>query len=120
MGAFLTAIIILLALVIGWHLAFPIFGGIIAITATVWVLLVASVVVFSVAILLALMFTGGGIFILSLIAFIWIILAIIFFPILFPIIAPLFIILLFVSYFRRKQLKKSRPSPPPDERPGNF
>lgn len=102
-GTLILTIIILLALVIGWHLIFPILGGVIAITATAWLVIVASIVAFCIAILLLFILTGAGIFILAIFALIWIIVAVVLFPILFPILVPLFILFLFISYLRRRQ-----------------
>ena len=108
MLALFTAIIILIALAFGWYFAFPILGGIITLTALVWGALILSVVVFCVAILLIFIFTGTGIFVLTIGALIWALLAVIFFPIMFPVIIPLLIILLFISYYRHRQLKKPK------------
>lgn len=103
MAMAIWAIILLLVLVIGWHLAVAILGGIIVITAAPWLLIIASIVAFSIGILLLFFFTGIGIFILLGLGFIWLLLAIILFPIMFPILIPLFIIMLFVSFIRRRQ-----------------
>lgn len=92
-----------LAFIIGWHLLFPIVGGIIAFTALAWGILLASIVIFCVAILLVFIFTGTGVFVLGVFAFVWMILAVIFFPIIFPVILPLFILFLLVSYFHRRK-----------------
>lgn len=104
-------LLLALGVIIGWHLFFPLLvGGIVAITAAAWGILVASVVIFCVAILLVFIFTGIGAFILGIFAFIWMVLAIIFFPILFPILFPLFILFLVVSYFlrRKKRMEKEK------------
>lgn len=101
------AFIILLGLLIGWYLLFPLLGGAIVITTAIWGIVVGSVVAFCVGILLLFILTGAGIFILGGIIFAWTVLAIIFFPVMFPVLIPLFIIFLFVSYIRRRQVKKS-------------
>lgn len=105
LGTLLLTIVLLLALVIGWHVLFPVLGGVIAITATAWVFIVGSILAFCIAILLVFLFTGIGIFILSLLVLVWTVLSIVLFPILFPILIPLFIIFMFISYWRRKQDK---------------
>lgn len=99
-------VIVVLAFVLGWHLFIPIIGGIVAFTVTAWAWLVATVIALCVAIMLAFIFTGTGIFVLGILAFIWTVLAIIFFPVLFPIIAPIFLIFLFISYMRRRSREK--------------
>lgn len=102
LGTLIISILILLALVIGWHLLFPLMGGVIAITAAAWFVIVGSIAAFCIGILLLFVFTGIGIFIMGLLALIGTIAAIIFFPLLFPILLPLFIVFLFVSYIRRR------------------
>ncbi len=109
--AFFLTLMIVLVLVIGSHLFFPtlaavIAGGIIAFTAQAWAILVASVVIFCVAVMLLFILTGTGFLILGIGAFVWTLLAIILFPVIFPIIVPLFIIFLFLSYFFRRQKRK--------------
>lgn len=100
------AIIILLGLVVGWHLIFPILGGVIAITTLAWLVIVGSICAFCIGILFLFVLTGTGIIVLSVIALVWLVVAIVFFPILFPLLLPLFIIFLFISYIRRKQKEK--------------
>ncbi len=109
-GSFAIIILLLLAVIVGWHLIFPILGGIIAITAAAWFLIVGSILAFCFAVMLLLILSGTGIFVLAFIALIWTILAILLFPILFPILLPLFVLILVVSYFRRKQTDKSNRS----------
>lgn len=110
-----------LGIIVGWHFFFPLLvGGVIAITAATWGILVASVVIFCTAILLVFIFAGAGAFILGIFAFVWLVLAVILFPIIFPIVFPLFVLLLIISYFvrRRKRLEKEKnqinqQNPPP-------
>lgn len=106
LSALLLTIAILIALVVGWHVLFIVLGGIIVITATAWIFIVVSILAFCIAILLGLVFTGVGAFVLSLLVLAWTILAIVLFPILFPILIPLFVIFMFISYWRRKQSKE--------------
>lgn len=103
LGTLILSIVILIALVVGWHLIFPILGGVIAITATAWIFIVGSIAAFCIAILLLFIFTGVGIFVLGIFALIWTVIAVVLFPFLFPILIPLFIIFLFISLLRRKQ-----------------
>lgn len=113
-------LIVSLAIIIGWHLFFPIVGGIIAFTAVAWGILVASVIIFCVAILLVFIFTGTGIFILGAIGLAWMLLAVFFFPLVFPIVFPLFVLFIVVSHFLRKRKyrelesrKNNGSNPPP-------
>lgn len=102
-GTLILSIAILLALVIGWHLIFPILGGVIAITSIAWLVIVGSITAFCIAILLLFVFTGVGIFVLGIFVLIWIVIAVVLFPFLFPILIPIFIIFLFISVLRRRQ-----------------
>jgi hypothetical protein len=101
--ALFFTLLALLLVIIGWHLFFPFLGAVIAFTAGAWATLIASVIILCVAILLAFVFAGAGIFIFGIMAFVWVIIAIALFPIIFPIVAPLFIIFLFISYFCKKK-----------------
>ena len=102
LATLIMSILILLVLVVGWHLLFPLMGGVIAITATAWLVIVGSIAAFCIGILLLFIFTGVGIFIMGLLALIGTVVAIVLFPILFPILLPLFVVFLFVSYIRRR------------------
>lgn len=104
--ALVAAIFIILALIIGWHLLFPLLGlSLAALTTSAWSFVIATIGVLSIAILLLVLFTGMGVFILGLFAFVWALLAILLFPILFPIIAPLMVILLFIRFLARRKTK---------------
>ncbi len=105
---FTITLIILLALVIGWHIAFFLLGGIIAITAVTWGVIVGSIVAFCAAVMAIFVFAGIGVFVLGSVAAVWSVIAIVLFPVLFPVLAPLFVLLLFLCYFRRRQLKKTQ------------
>lgn len=109
MVAFIVgALIVMLGLVIGWHILFPLLiGGAIIVTAGAWGFIIATILLFCFCTLLVFIVTGIGALILGLLFLIWAAIAIVLFPILFPIIIPLFIIFLFVSYFRRKEKNKS-------------
>lgn len=97
------ALIVLLLLILCGHITLAILHGAVAISLTVWGLLVASVFFFCLSILLFFILTWTGVLILGFIGILWTILAIILFPVLLPILLPLLLILLFVSYIRRKQ-----------------
>lgn len=97
------ALIILLLLILGGHITLALLNGAVAVSLTVWGLLVASVFFFCLSILLLFILTWTGVLILGFIAVVWTILAVILFPILLPVLLPLLLILCFVSYIRRKQ-----------------
>ncbi len=99
--------LVILGVIFGWFFFFPILGSVIALTAQAWAILVTSVVVFCVAVMLAFVIAGSGIFMLAIGAFIWTLLAILLFPVIFPILVPLFIIFLFISFIARR-LKRKR------------
>ena len=81
------AIAIMLLLVVGWHILLGILGITFAITASAWGVIVGTIVAISVAILLFFVFSGIGIFVVGLLAFIWAIVAIVLFPIFFSIVS---------------------------------
>jgi hypothetical protein len=95
--------IILLLLILGGHVVAALFNGAVAISLTVWGLLIGFIFFFCLSVLLFFVLTWGGVLILGAIAVIWAITAIVLFPILLPIFLPLLLILLFISYVRRKQ-----------------
>lgn len=97
----IIALLLILAVVIGFHLLMPLFGVTLAITGAMWGILVASVTIFCVLILLFFLFSGGAIIALGCFGFIWVIIALILFPILFPLLVPLFIIMCLVGLLRK-------------------
>jgi len=97
------ALIIVLLLILGGHITLALLNGAVAISLTVWGLLVASVFFFCLSILLFFILTWTGVLILGFMAIVWTVLAAILFPILLPVLLPLCLILFFVSYVRRKQ-----------------
>lgn len=103
MGIILLTLLLIAALILGWHVFFPLLGGAIVIGGIVWFFLIGSIVAFCLAILLIFVITGAGLIILGSLALIWTLLAVLFFPVLFPILLPLFIILLILAYWRRKR-----------------
>ena len=102
-GALIIAVAVMLVLVIGWHLIFPLLGIAVAVTASAWAIIVLSIVLFALSGLLFLIFPVIVIFIICLLAFAWLLISLMLFPFLFPVLAPLFIVLLFVAYLRRKK-----------------
>lgn len=101
-GALLAAIVIIIVLVIGWHVLFPMLGIAVAITATAWALIVATVTLFSLAVLLFFLLPGIIIFIVCVLGFVWLLVSLVLFPFLFPFLIPLFVLLLFSAYVMRK------------------
>lgn len=99
---FLLALILIVVLVIAWHLIFPLLGLSLVVTGSAWWTIVSTIFLLCVAILLFFVFTGLAVALICLFGFVWIILAIGFFPILFPVLVPLFIIMCFIAYVRRK------------------
>jgi len=97
------AALILLGIILGWHW---LFAGAVAITATVWAIVIASVVLFCAGILLLFILAGISVFLICIIGVMWAILAVILFPVVFPILAPLLIILFFISFIRWRNQKK--------------
>lgn len=112
LSAFGITLLIIVSLVVAWHIAFPLLGGVIAIGAGLWALIVGSVVVMCGLILGLFVATGVGVILLGVAAFIFTLLAIILFPILFPILLPIFITILFISYFTRKKKNKHQDALP--------
>src|SRR5580700_580613 len=80
----------------------PMFGIAIAITAGTWGIVIASIVMLSIALLLFFIIPFFLILLISVSALVWVLGVLIFFPITFPIVIPLFIILLCVAYMRKK------------------
>ncbi|CAN5470569.1 hypothetical protein BH10PSE19_BH10PSE19_02400 [soil metagenome] len=103
----LMCLILAAILSIGWFVWFPLVGGVIVITAAMFVPLAIFVVMLCMAILLVFLATGVGIFVLGAGAFVWTLAAIILFPIFFPVMVPIFIVFLFICYFlsRKREIK---------------
>lgn len=104
--AFLLLLLIVFA-VVGWHFMFALLGGVLIIGAAGIVIAIASIIMFCVAVLACLFFSGvigltvGGIFA------IWTLIAIILAPILFPIVFPLFIIFVALAIRQRKTNRRN-------------
>lgn len=104
--ALIIAVIAILVLVVGFHLIFPLLGIAIAVTAGAWGVIIATIVVFSVGLMLFFIFPGIIILLFCLFAFVWVLLSVILFPFVFPLFVPLLVILLFIAYVRRKKLQQ--------------
>ena len=99
----LISLVIMLALVIAFHLLLPLLGISIALSAGIWGVAVASIVLMCVATLLFFIFTGIGIIILGVFVFIWTILAIVFFPLLFPVLIPILLLMFVIGLMMRNK-----------------
>ena len=100
----LITLFVMLALLVIWHLLFPLLGISAVITTGILGMAMATILIICIATLLFFVFTGIGIFILGIGVFIWTALAILMFPLLFPIVIPV-LLLMFVTGIiaRRKQ-----------------
>ncbi len=104
--AIAISLLVLFALVLAWHLVFPIAGGVIALTSGIWSFIVASIVMICATIFMLFLFTGLGILLLGLFVFFWIVIGIALFPILFPILVPLLILFAFILFIRKRYLER--------------
>lgn len=100
-------LILILLFAIGGHFLFPVVGAALAITAGVWAILVGAVAMISIAIVLFFCFSGAGIVVTGLLAFLGAIIAIVLLPLLLPILLPLLLVMAFVGYIRRKEASAS-------------
>lgn len=107
-GSVIFAIAIILMLVSGWHMLFPVLPVALTMTATIWGVVVATITLLCITIVLFLVFTGLGVVLLGCFAFTWAMLAIGFFPVIFPLLAPLLVILLFIVVWRRQKNRHKR------------
>jgi len=105
MKPFFIALMIMLALLAIWHWLLPALGVVLVLSASVWSVLVAAVILCSVSILLFFILTGIGLLLLAGFATIGLVFAVIFEPVLFPILIPLLIMALFIAYVRRQKNK---------------
>lgn len=76
-------------------------GGPLGLAISAWGLLLAAVILFCVAILLAFVFAGVGLIVLGCFVLVGLILAAVAFPFLLPVLIPLFLVWLFCSIARR-------------------
>lgn len=93
------AVILILLSVVGFYLLLPFLGIAIIMSTGAWGIVVATIALFSIAVLLFFILPGLLIALITLFALGWAILSILLFPFLFPLITPVFILLLFIAYF---------------------
>lgn len=103
-----AAVTLILICIIGYYI-FSLFTGFaLGMAAAAWGITVATIALFTIAVLLFFILPGILIILVSLFALGWLILAIILFPFLFPLIMPIFIILICIAYIiRRKRSNNS-------------
>jgi hypothetical protein len=101
-------ILLILLFAIGGHFLLGALGVTLVLTAGLWVAIIASIVIFCVAIVLFFVFTGIGMLIVGGFSLIWVILALVLFPVLLPILLPLLVVLAFIGMIRKKQAKKAQ------------
>ena len=99
----LFTLLLMLILVAAWHVLLPLLDISIAITASVWGIAIATIVLICIATLLFFVFTGIGVLILGGFVFVWTILAIILFPLLFPALIPILLLMLVVAIISKKK-----------------
>ncbi len=105
---FLLLIALILLIAIGGHFLLPVLGAAVIASSALWGILLATVIIFSVGVLLFFVFSGIGVLIICIIAFILTILGLIFFPIMFPLLIPLFIVFIVIGAMRRRQEAKQQ------------
>ncbi len=101
----LLTLLIMLLLVVAWHVLLPILGITIALTASIWGIAIATIVLICVATLLFFIFTGIGAIVLGVFVLAWSILAIVLFPLLFPILIPVLLLMLVIALLTRNKNK---------------
>lgn len=106
----LLAILALIILMVGWHIIFPLLGGVLMITAGVWLMLMIAMGIFAISFILLFVMAPIGILFLGLPLLVLALVFIILVPVLFPIIIPLVIIFWVISYFRHRELKHKKSS----------
>lgn len=104
----LIALLAMVALIIAWHIVFPLLGMSIGITADVLAIAIGAIIMICVTSLLFFVFTGIGIIIFGVVVFIFALLASLLFPLLFPIIMPMLLVMLVIWLLvSRKPTRKS-------------
>ncbi len=102
-GILIFALLVILGLVAIWHLALPLLGVTLAITAGAWGIMVSTIVAVCVSILLLYVLAGIGILLLSVFIVLWVAFVLMLFPLWFPVLTPLLIVMLFIAYRRRRK-----------------
>lgn len=101
-GLLIAAIIIILALVIGWHLILPFLGLTIAIGAGAIGFVIAATVLLCIVIILFFISAGVLVWVMALLVAVWTLFTITYIPVAFPILIPLLVILIFIGILRRR------------------
>ena len=99
----LVTLALLLLLIVLWYLVLPALGISIIVTGNTWNVVVGTIFALAVIGLLFFIITGVWIFILGLLALMWVVFAITIFPFLFPLFIPVLVVVLFIGYMRRRQ-----------------
>lgn len=98
-------VVLVIALILGWHIIFPIIGGAIVLTAFVWFFMLGAIILFGIATMLLFIFTRTGVILLAGALFALYIVGVILIPVLFPILIPLLIIFLVISLMRNRRVE---------------
>ncbi len=101
-------IVLVTALVLGWHIIFPIIGGAIVLTAFVWFFMLGAILLFGIATMLLFIFTRTGVILLAGVLFALYVVSVILIPVLFPILIPLLIIFLVISLMRNRKVERNQ------------
>jgi hypothetical protein len=99
----IATLLVILAIVVGFHILLPLLGITIAISAAMWGFAISAIVVISVAILLFFLMTGLALFFIALLAAIFVLVGIIVFPLLIPVLAPLLLLMVAVAVMIKKR-----------------
>jgi len=109
--AFIMAMIALVALAIVSHMFLPVVAGAIAVGTGMWLIMIFSIIAFSVIIMGVFIATSMGVVVLAVIGAAWLIASLVLFPLVFPVLLPLFIVFLFMIFVRRRRYKKRIDAP---------
>lgn len=103
----LIALLVMLLLIATWHILLPLLGiSIVALSASIWNIAIATIVIICVSTLLFFLLTTIGMVILGVGVLVWTVAAIALFPLLFPIVLPALLLMLVIGYFLRKKKVK--------------
>jgi len=99
----LVTLLVILAIVLGFHILLPLLGIAIVISATMWGIAISAIVLISIAILLFFLISGIAVIFTSIGAAFFVVVAIIAFPLLLPILAPLLLLMLAVALLMKRR-----------------
>lgn len=102
-GVLILALTVLLVLLVGWYVFFPLLGVAVVLTTLVWAVILASVTLLAIGIALFYVLAGTGILAVCILGIIWFVGSLIIFPFLFPLLLPLLMLMLFIAYVRRRE-----------------